>query len=133
MGNISPHFLDGKIQKLTIWRYCEHFAFFSAHFHPEKGQEGTIFSWRQVQNGRKHLKNDQIQVMMKFWKLAISITSMKYVVVKLDYRFTVQPYCVGKQTFSHRERILQACPSSSSWWKWSMKKLIVFTTVFVRH
>ena len=40
-----------------------------SHFDHEKAREGKIFFLWSAQNGWKHHPRDQMQVLMKFWKL----------------------------------------------------------------
>ena len=63
-----------------------------SHFHHEKEQEGKIFFLWSAQDGWKHLPKHQMQVMMTFWKLVLTMSSMKYVVGKLNNSLTVCGY-----------------------------------------
>ena len=52
--------LDGIMQILLCIR---------SHFHHEKEREGTIFFLWSAQDGWKHQSEDEMKVLMKFWKL----------------------------------------------------------------
>ena len=99
-----------------------------SHFLHEKEHEGKIFSLWSAQDWWKHLPIHQKQVIMWFWRLALSISSMKYVVEKLNNSFTVSSH-VGRQIFSQRERILPSFPSPDESEIWNKANL--YNTVFV--
>ena len=75
--------LDGILQILLCIR---------SHFHHEREQEGKIFFLWSAQDGTKHLLKHQMQVMMTFWKLFLTMSSMKYVLDKLNNSLTVCGY-----------------------------------------
>ena len=86
---IFQHLLDGKIQKINIRQYYSNFALCHISLLPWEGARKKMFSLWSAQDGWKHLIKHQMQVIIKFWKLALSMSSMKYVVDKLYSSFTL--------------------------------------------
>ena len=101
-----------------------------SHFHHEKEQEGKIFSNWSAQDGWKHLPKHQMQVMMTFWKLVLTMSSMKYVVDKLNNSLTVCGYFMlaDKLFLTGREfcSLFNPHDKSEIW-----NKAIFYNTVFV--
>ena len=87
-----------------------------SHFQHEKEQGVKIFSFWSAQDGWKHFPKHQMQVMKKFWKLAISMSSMKYVMGKLNNSFTVSRHfkLVDKLYLTGREFCLLSHPHDES-------------------
>ena len=87
-----------------------------SHFQHEKEQGVKIFSFWSAQDGWKHFPKHQMQVMKKFWKLAISKSSMKYVIGKLNNSFTVSRHfmLVDKLYLTGREFCLLSHPHDES-------------------
>ena len=86
------------------------------YFHHEKKQEGKIFSLWSAQDGWKHLPKHLMQVMMKFLKLSLSMSSMKYVVDKLNNSVTVSGHFMlsYKLSLTMREFCLLSHPHDES-------------------
>ena len=62
VGSEPGRVWDGIIQKFTIGRYYAKFCIFSdCTFHPEKEQEGELFSLWLAQDGWKPLQKIQMQ------------------------------------------------------------------------
>ena len=75
-----------------------------------------MFSLWSAQDGWKHLLKHQMQVMIKFWKLALTMSSIKYVVDKLNNSFTVSGcFTLGdKLSLKGREFCLLSHPHDDS-------------------
>ena len=60
-------------------------------FHPEKDQKENFSPCDQHKMAGHTFQKIKCKLKIKFWKLALSMSSIKYVVDKLNNRFTV--YC----------------------------------------
>ena len=103
-------------------------------FHHEKEREGKIFFLWSPQDGWRHHPKDQMQVLMKFCKLALSKSSMKYVVDKLNNSFIVSGHSVlaDKHSLTGRKVCLLSHPHDESkiWNKANLyKNVLVFLWV----
>ena len=71
-----------------------------SHFHPEKEQEGELFPCCQRKMAGNTFKKLRCKFIMKFWKLALSMSSMRYVLGKFNNRLTVSSHFVLADNFS---------------------------------
>ena len=126
---IFQHLLDGRIQKLDIGRYYANFALYHISLSSWEEVRREIFSLWSAQDGWKHLPKHQMQVMMTFWKLVLTMSSMKYVVDKLNNSLTVCGYFMLAHKLSPTGR--EFCPLSIPMIKVKYQKEQFFTILYL--
>ena len=103
-------------KNLQFYRIRQILHCFISHFHPEKEQEGKIyFLWPALDTGNT-FQNIRSKLIMKFWMHAIFMSSMKYMVDKLNKKFKVFSHFVlaYKLSLIWREFCLFAHPHEKS-------------------
>ena len=107
-----------KCKKNNIGQYDANFALYHISLSSWEGARRKMFSLWSAQDGWKHHIKHQMQVMLKFWKLALSMSSMKYVEDKLNNSFTVSGHFVlaDKLSLTGRQVCLPAHPHESKIW-----------------